>query len=359
MIATEKSSSRDKTQAGDRWSVVLARDAEHDGEFVFAVKTTGVYCRPSCPSRRPKRENVEFFDLNRDAEDANYRACKRCKPNEISLEQKNTLAVERACRLIEASPNAPNLNELAEAAGMSPFHFHRIFKKQTGMTPKDYAKTLQNQRVRESLRRGPSVMAAIYDAGFETPARFYERATSILGMSPSDYRDGGFDQSIWYTFAQTSLGLIVVAGTAKGICAIRFGDSEGSLAADLGKLFPKAELFRADDETAGIVEKTVAYIEQPDTLFELPLDIQGTAFQHKVWEALQDIPSGVTATYSDLAGKIGKPSATRAVANACGANPVAVAIPCHRAVRADGGLGGYRWGIERKEELLRREGAEG
>ena len=357
MITAEKlpSTSR-KRQDEDRWAAVIARDAARDGEFVFAVKTTGVYCRPSCPSRRPNRENVEFFELNSQAEQANYRACHRCKPNEISVQQKNALAVETACRLMQDSPKMPGLAELAQAAGISQFHFHRIFKLQTGMTPKQYASSLQNERVRKNLRSEDSVTAAIYEAGFEAPGRFYERAAQVLGMSPSDYRQGGRDQSIWYSFADTPLGPVLIAGTAKGICAIRFGKKEKEMAAELQTLFPKALLIRAGNQMAGIVSRAVAYIEQPEGLFELPLDIQGTAFQHQVWNALKEIPFGQTATYSAIAGKIGKPTATRAVANACGANPVAVAVPCHRVVRTDGGFGGYRWGIRRKKKLLKREG---
>jgi AraC family transcriptional regulator of adaptative response/methylated-DNA-[protein]-cysteine methyltransferase len=355
MISAAKRTVRQDSD-DDRWSAVLKRDVSADGAFVFAVKTTGIYCRPSCPSRRPKRQNVEFFALNAEAEAACYRPCRRCKPGEMSIAQKNVAAVETACRLMQDRAYTLKLEDLAEAAGMSPFHFHRIFKQQTGMTPKQYAKTLQDSRVRQSLQSENSVTAAIYEAGFESPARFYERAVKLLGMSPGDYRDGGRGQTIWYSFAQTSLGLVLVAGTAKGICSIRFGDSEAALAAELQALFPKAHILRAGDEMAAIVAKTVAHIDRPEPSFALPLDIQGTAFQHKVWTALQDIPFATTATYSDIAEKIGKPSSTRAVANACGANPVAVAIPCHRVKRSDGGLGGYRWGIERKKELLKREG---
>lgn len=358
MISAAKRTTRQDND-DERWAAILKRDASRDGEFVFAVKTTGIYCRPSCPSRRPKRQNVEFFALNAEAEKASYRPCRRCKPGEMSVEQKNALAVETACRLMQDCRSATKLEDLATAARLSPFHFHRIFKQHTGMTPKQYAKTLQNSRVRQSLRSEESMTAAIYEAGFESPGRFYERAVKVLGMSPVDYRYGGRGQAIWYSLAQTSLGLVLIAGTAKGICSIRFGESEAALAAELQSLFPKARIMRASNEMAGIVAKTVAHIDRPAPSFALPLDIQGTVFQHQVWTALQDIPLAQTTTYSGIAKKIGRPSATRAVANACGANPVAVAIPCHRVKRSDGGLGGYRWGIERKKELLKRESGMG
>lgn len=337
------------------WQAVVARDATRDGEFVFAVKTTGIYCRPSCPARRPNRDNVVFFLLNKEAEAAGYRACKRCKPKDISLEQANRLAVEAACALIEDAEQAPDLGQLADASGLSKFHFHRIFKAHTGMTPKQYAKARQDMRIRNQLNTCSRISDAIHVAGFETSARFYERAERILGMLPSDYKDGGKNQAIWYAFANTALGRALIAGTHKGICALQLGEDDAALLARLTTMFPKARLQEAADDMADEVRRIVHFVDTPDALFDLPLDVQGTVFQHKVWQALRTLSSGETTTYSELAEQVERADAVRAVANACGANPVALAIPCHRVVRSDGTLGGYRWGLARKETLLARE----
>lgn len=335
-----------------RWAAVLARDTRCDGAFVFAVRTTGIYCRPGCPARRPKRENVVFFESVRAAEVAGFRACLRCHPDRPVTAPEG---IARACQLIEASEAPPSLERLAEAAGLSRFHFHRVFKSELGMTPKQYAETVRQERVRKALAGGGSVTDAIYEAGYENPGRFYQNATSALGMRPGDYKAGGRGQMIWHALAECALGRVLIAGTARGLCAIFLGDRDEDLRADLEARFPSAQLVAADDAMAGCVAETLAYIVWPAALFQLPLDIQGTAFQQKVWAALRDIPFGKTATYSDIARKIGAPSATRAVARACGANPVAVAVPCHRVVRADGGMGGYRWGVPRKQALLARE----
>jgi len=338
-----------------RWTAVLARDSRCDGAFVFAVRTTGIYCRPGCPARRPRRENVVFFESARDAEAAGFRACLRCHPDSPAAAFH---AVMQACRLIEASEAPPSLSCLAQAAGLSRFHFHRVFKSELGMTPKQYAEALRYERVRKALADGVSVTDAIYAAGYQNPARFYHQAVSALGMRPGDYNAGGRGQIIWYALAECALGRVLIAGTARGLCTIFLGDRDEDMRADLEARFPSARLVAADEAMAGCVAETLRYIEWPAALFQLPLDIQGTAFQQKVWAALRDIPFGETATYSDVARRIGAPAATRAVASACGANPVAVAVPCHRVLRADGGMGGYRWGVPRKQALLQRERGE-
>jgi len=339
-------------ESDPRWAAVLARDTRCDGAFVFAVRTTGIYCRPGCPARRPKRENVVFFESAHAAEVAGFRACLRCYPDRPVTAPE---AIAQACQLIEASETPPSLDRLAQAAGLSRFHFHRVFKSELGMTPKQYADAVRQERARKTLAGGGSVTDAIYEAGYQNPARFYQNAVSALGMRPGDYRAGGRGQTIWYALADCAFGRALIAGTARGLCAIFLGESDNDLRADLEARFPSARLVTADEAVAGCVSETLKYIEWPDALFRLPLDIQGTAFQQKVWAALRDIPFGGTATYSDIARKIGTPSATRAVASACGANPVAVAVPCHRIVRADGGMGGYRWGVPRKQALLARE----
>ncbi len=341
----------------ERWQAVLARDRASDGAFVFAVRTTGIYCAPGCPARRPKPENVIFFETAAEAEAAGFRPCRRCRPDASRDAQGDV--VQRACRLIAESDAPPPLAVLAEAAGMSRFHFQRVFKRELGMTPKQYAETLRQARARAALPVAETVTAALYDAGYESAARFYARAGGALGMSPSDYKAGGRGQTIWYALADSIVGRVLIAGTTLGISAIFFGGADDTLESALRARFPAARLVAADGPMSDCVGETLAYIELPKGAFRLPLDIQGTAFQHKVWDALRDIPFGETASYAEIARSIGAPSATRAVANACGANPAAVAVPCHRVLRSNGGLGGYRWGIERKRLLLQRERAEG
>jgi AraC family transcriptional regulator of adaptative response/methylated-DNA-[protein]-cysteine methyltransferase len=338
-----------------RWAAVLARDHAYDGAFVFAVRTTGVYCRPGCPARRPKPENVVFFESAQAAEGAGFRACLRCRPDAATGDGAHLQAVLRACRLIAESETPPTLGALADAAGMSRFHFQRVFKRELGMTPKQYADGQRQARARAALRSAATVTEALYNAGYDSAARFYAQAGRALGMSPGDYKAGGRGQAIWYALADSALGRVLVAGTARGLCAILFGDADAALEAELRTRFPNARLVAADDAMRECVAEAVTYIDMPKGVFHLPLDIQGTAFQQKVWAALRDIPFGETATYAELAQRIGTPSATRAVASACGANPAAVAVPCHRVLRSDGGLGGYRWGIERKRRLLDRE----
>ncbi len=339
----------------ERWAAVLARDSTVDGAFVFAVRTTGIYCRPCCPARRPKPENVVFFETAGEAEAAGFRPCLRCRPCAPPGGNLPLGAVLDACRMIAESETPPHLAELAASAGMSRFHFQRVFKRELGITPKQYADALRQARAREALPAAETVTAALYGAGYESAARFYARAGQALGMSPSDYKAGGRGQTIWYALADSVVGRVLIAGTARGICAIFIGASDDALLDELYARFPRARLVAANDAMCDWVAQTVAFIEMPKGAFRLPLDIRGTAFQHMVWAALREIPFGETATYSDIARHIGALRATRAVANACGANPAAVAIPCHRILRSDGALGGYRWGIKRKQQLLDRE----
>ena len=338
-----------------RWAAVVARDAAHDGRFVYSVATTGVYCRPSCASRLARRENVRFHVTSADAESQGFRACKRCKPDQLSLYSDHAAKVAQACRIIEASEATPSLSDLAASVNMSAFHFHRIFKGATGITPKAYATAHRRTRVRESLANSTSVTNAIYDSGFHSNAGFYANAGDMIGMTPTAYRKRGLGEQIWFAIAPCSLGVILVAITVKGICALFIGDDGDALLRDLQDRFASAQISRADNTFDKLVSKVVGLVERPGHKSDLPLDVRGTAFQQKVWAALQNIRAGSTASYTDIATSIGKPKSVRAVALACGANPVAVAIPCHRVVRSDGALSGYRWGIERKRALLERE----
>jgi AraC family transcriptional regulator of adaptative response/methylated-DNA-[protein]-cysteine methyltransferase len=343
------------TTADARWTSVVARDASADGAFVYSVKTTGVYCRPSCAARLARPENVLFYRTCGDAEAAGFRPCKRCKPDEPSLVEQHASTIASICRLIEASDETSNLNELAKRAGMSAFHFHRVFKAITGVTPKAYAAATRENRVREKLSSGRTVTEAIYDAGYNSNARFYEKSNQILGMKPSQYRTGGVNGHIRFAVGESSLGSILVASSDRGICAIFLGDDPNVLARELQDRFPHANLIGGDENFEQLVARVVAFVETPAVGFDLPLDVRGTVFQQRVWRALQDIPCGSTASYSDIANRIGNPKAVRAVAQACGANHLAVVIPCHRVVRHDGGLSGYHWGVERKRKLLERE----
>jgi AraC family transcriptional regulator, regulatory protein of adaptative response / methylated-DNA-[protein]-cysteine methyltransferase len=352
-VATSRS---DTDTTAQRWAAVLARDKQFDGEFVYAVRSTGVYCRPSCPSRPAKPQNVEFHDTTQQAAAAGYRACKRCQPDGVSLEHRQNELITLACRTIEASEAALALDDLAASAGLSPHHFHRIFKRVTGLTPKAYTKAVQGRRVQQALQDASSVTEAIFDAGFNSSGRFYESSASRLGMAPQQFLSGGADQQINYTVEPCALGVIIIAATHKGVCGIEFGDSAHALIARLSQRFPKAEFKPGDARFCAWVAQVLSYIEQPAGVLDLPLDIQGTLFQRRVWQALRDIPCGSTASYADVAVAIGQPKAVRAVATACASNNVAVAVPCHRVVRSDGSLSGYRWGPERKRELLRREG---
>jgi AraC family transcriptional regulator of adaptative response/methylated-DNA-[protein]-cysteine methyltransferase len=351
----ENSSLAARTLRDPRWARVVERDAGADGQFFYSVRTTGVYCRPSCASRRARPENVAFHATRADAEKAGFRPCKRCRPDEPSLAERHAATVTQACRMIEASDELPTLAALARPSGLSAFHFHRVFKAVTGVTPRQYAAAQRASRVQGELRRGKAVTAAMYDAGYGSSGRFYEQSPDVLGITPSAYRAGGVDATIRFAVGECSLGSILVAKSERGVCAILLGDDPDALVRDLQDRFPKATLVGGDAQFERLVARVVAFIERPGKGLDLPLDVRGTAFQQRVWQALRGIPAGGTATYAEIARRIGAPESTRAVAQACAANPLAVAIPCHRVVRSDGGLSGYRWGVERKRTLLQRE----
>lgn len=353
---TSPSSPRFSSDAA-RWDAVRRRDAAADGAFYYAVLTTGVYCRPSCASRLARRENVSFHPTAAAAARAGYRPCKRCRPDEAPLAERQAASVAKACRLIERAETLPSLDVLAAAAGLSRFYFHRVFRAVTGVTPKDYAAAHRAKLVREGLRRGDSVTGAIYDAGFNSSSRFYETSSELLGMTPTAFRTGGGGTTIRFAIGACSLGAILVAATEKGVCAIEFGDDPEALARALQDRFPKARLIGGDDDFERLVAKVVGFVEAPADGLDLPLDIRGTTFQQRVWRALRAIPAGATASYAEIAKRIGRPRAVRAVAQACGANALAVAIPCHRVIRTDGSPSGYRWGVARKRTLLEREAA--
>lgn len=339
-----------------RWRSVASRDRAADGTFVYAVSTTGVYCRPSCPARTAKPSNVRFFDSPAQAEAAGFRACLRCRPAGESQTEASAALAAQVCRLIEESDTVPKLADLAKAVGLSPHHLHRTFKAATGLTPREWAAASRARRVRSELRDGSnSVTGAIYGAGFGSSSRFYEKADAVLGMTPSAYRQGGEDTDIRFAVAQCSLGAILVAQSARGVCAISLGDDPDELVVELQAQFPNANLIGADAAFERLVAQVVGFVEAPQVGLDLPLDIRGTAFQRRVWQALMQVPVGSTVTYSDVARQIGQPTAVRAVAQACGANRLAVAIPCHRVVRVGGGLSGYRWGVDRKRRLLDAE----
>jgi AraC family transcriptional regulator of adaptative response/methylated-DNA-[protein]-cysteine methyltransferase len=343
------------TRADPRWAAVVARDAAADGRFYYSVSTTGVYCRPSCAARPARPENVQFHATIADAETAGFRACKRCKPNQPDLSQQHAELVTKACRLLETAEEMPTLDALAEQVGVSSYHFHRLFKGVTGVTPKQYAAAHRAGRVRSGLDRGDKVTDAIYDAGYNASSRFYSASNDMLGMTPRSYRAGGSNMRIHFAVGECSLGAILVAQSGKGVCAILLDDDADALVRDLQDRFPQAELIGGDSEFEKRVAQVVGFVDAPSLGLNLPLDVRGTAFQQRVWQALRDIPAGKTASYSEIAQRIGKPKAVRAVAAACAANAIAVAIPCHRVVRNDGALSGYRWGVERKRALLEKE----
>lgn len=355
-MALVKDAKSTAAETDPRWQRVLTRDASADGTFVYAVRTTGVYCRPSCPSRAAKPENVEFFAHPADADAAGYRACLRCRPNGLSPQAANLAVIEDACRWIECAPYVPTLHALAQRAGMSPFHFHRLFKSLTGVTPKAYATALRAKTVRAQLGDTTSTIThALYAAGFNSNSRFYEGSDAILGMTPTTFRNGGAETDIRFAVGQCSLGAVLVAQSERGVCAISLGDDPAVLIEALCDRFPKATLVGDDRDFERLVAMVVGFIDKPQIGLGLPLDIRGTAFQQRVWRALMQIPIGTTASYSEIAERIGEPKAVRAVASACAANTIAVAIPCHRVVRTGGGLSGYRWGGERKRALLKTE----
>jgi len=342
------------TLADPRWRLIAGRDRSADGQFYYSVATTGVYCRPSCAARLARPENVQFHPSVAQAQRAGFRACKRCKPDQPPVDP-NVERVAAACRRIERSEVPPVLAELAAQAGMSTFHFHRVFKAMTGLTPRAYATAHRAKAVRANLTKSQSVTEAIYEAGFNSNSRFYEQANAVLGMTPTAFRRGGAQADIHFAVGECSLGSILVAQSRRGVCSILLGDEPGQLVRDLQDQFPKANLIGGARQYEALIAKVVGLVESPALGLRLPLDIRGTAFQQRVWKALQRIPAGATASYADVAKKIGAPRAVRAVAQACGANALAVAIPCHRVVRSDGALSGYRWGVERKATLLARE----
>jgi AraC family transcriptional regulator of adaptative response/methylated-DNA-[protein]-cysteine methyltransferase len=339
-----------------RWAAVAARAAQADGTFYYSVSTTGVYCRPSCAARRANPENVRFHATRSDAERAGFRPCRRCRPDQPSVEEVHAAKVADVCRAIEAADGTPSLAALARRAGLSRYHFHRVFKAVTGITPRAYVAAHRTRRVRATLTRSKTVTEAVYDAGFNSSGRFYASADQLLGMTPTDYRAGGAGTEIRFAVGECSLGSILVARSARGVCAILLGDDPDALLRDLQDRFPRAALAGGDAAFERVVAEVIGFVEAPAAGLRLPLDVRGTAFQQRVWQALQQIPAGSTATYTDIAARIGSPAGARAVARACGANPLAVAIPCHRVVRTDGSMSGYRWGIDRKQALLVLEG---
>ena len=342
-----------------RWARIVARDKIADGHLWYSVSTTGVYCRPSCPSRLANPKNVQLHDSLASAKATGFRPCRRCNPDGLSIEAENAALAARACRIIEESEEEPSLEELAKAVGRSPSYFHRTFKAATGVTPKEYAAANRAAKVRHGLASGSSVTEAIYDAGFNSSGRFYEKSTDVLGMTPSQYRAGGANEEIKFAVGQTSsLGAILVASTKKGVAAILLGDDPEDLVRNLQDRFPNARLIGADRDYEALVAQVVGFVEAPRLGLNLPLDVRGTAFQERVWKVLQEVPVGATVSYAEVALRIGTPKSVRAVAAACAANKLAVAIPCHRVIRNDGSLSGYAWGVDRKRILLDREASQ-
>ena len=339
-----------------RWAAVSTRDASADGRFFYGVTTTGVFCRPSCGARLPLRRNVRFFPLAADAAAAGFRACQRCTPDGTSRAERHAALVAAACRRLDIEDPAPDLASLAVGTGLSPHHFHRVFKAVAGVTPKAYLQARRADRVRGGLQGAGSVTEALYDAGYGSSARFYDDAGELLGMAPRTWRRGGADEVIRFAVAACSLGALLVAATDRGVCAIALGDDPDVLVRALQDRFPRADLRGGDAAFERLLAQVAGAVERPGTAATLPLDIRGTMFQQRVWQALREIPPGQTRTYTDIAAAIGAPTAVRAVAAACAANTLAVAVPCHRVVRRDGDLSGYRWGVDRKRQLLAREG---
>jgi len=339
-------------QFDTQWQHVMARDARQDGRFVFAVRTTGIYCRPSCPSRRPRRDSVEFFADPQQAERAGYRACLRCKPTQVSPQAQ---ATTRARQLLDEAEGVMTLAELSQRVGVSPFHLQRLFKRATGLSPREYQSARRMQHVKHGLRKGDDVTTALYDAGFGSPSRLYEKSCQQLGMTPGTYRRGGVGVTVSYAIFSSALGRLLVAATPRGLCAVRFGESAAELERGLREEFRAATIVRDDAALQPYLQPLLASLRGEHVTVDLPLDVRATAFQRKVWDALRRIPSGETRSYGQVAREIGDPKAVRAVAQACASNPVAVAVPCHRVVRSDGDLAGYRWGLARKKKLLDRE----
>lgn len=348
----------DRPDSDEAWAAVMGRDRRFDGRFVYAVRTTGVYCRPSCPSRRPAAANVAFFGDAAAAERAGFRACKRCRPSANGAPDGAAAAARRAAAFIDAHADERiTLSALARETGVSPFHLQRVFRREIGVSPREYQQARRLERLRNQLRQGDTVSRATYEAGFGSPSRVYEQAGARLGMTPAAYRRGGDGIRIRFAIVSSPLGRLLVAATPNGVCAVSLGDSDAQLEHRLRAEFPRATIERDDDGSLGAVaEQVLAHLRGDGPAHDLPLDVRGTAFQQQVWCALLAIPYGETRSYAQVAAAIGQPTATRAVARACATNPVAVVIPCHRVVRSDGGLGGYAGGVERKERLLHIEG---
>lgn len=344
-----------RTECDPRWSRIADRDRSADGLFWYSVTSTQVYCRPSCPSRLARPENTRIHDTIAEARATGARPCRRCDPDAASSGAGHDARIVRACRLIEASDAPPTLAALAAAIGLSPGHFQRVFTKATGLSPRQYAEACRSGRLREALRAAPSVTEAIYAAGYGSSSRFYEKADRLLGMKPRSLRTGAQAERLRFAVGDCALGAILVASSDRGIVAILLGDDPDGLVRDLQDRFPRAELVGGDRDYENLVAQVVGFVEAPRIGLALPVDIRGTVFQQRVWNALREIPAGSTVTYTEIARRIGAPAAVRAVANACGANALAVAIPCHRVIRHDGALSGYRWGVARKESLLTRE----
>jgi len=339
-----------------KWQAVLLKDALRDGDFVFAVSSTKIYCRPSCPSRRPKRERVSFFELPEGAEQAGFRACKRCHPREKAVNDLQVDLVKRVCSLLDdADSETTTLAALGAETGVSAFHLQRTFKKVMGITPRQYAENSRVNRFKGGAQAGKSITTAMYDAGFGSSSRLYEQAAAKLGMTPATYGKGGRGATINYAIVDCSLGSLLVAATGKGVCSVKLGDSEAGLESDLKREFPAAEFQRDEKKLSSAIRAVVDHLDGKAPHIDLPLDIQATAFQRQVWDRLRAIPLGRTFSYSEVARAIGQQKAVRAVARACATNPVALVIPCHRVIREDKSLGGYRWGLERKKELLKQE----
>jgi AraC family transcriptional regulator, regulatory protein of adaptative response / methylated-DNA-[protein]-cysteine methyltransferase len=338
------------------WQAVVSKDARFDGQFVFAVSSTGVYCRPSCPSRRAHRERVRFFDLPEAAEQAGFRACLRCQPQRARVLDPQMELVQRVCSVLNSSDSETvKLAELAAHAGVSVFHLQRTFKRVMGISPRQYLAARRFGNFKALVRKGDSVTSALYESGFNSSSRLYEYAAEELGMTPATYSRGGQGVNINYTIVDSSMGRLLVAMTERGVCAVRMGDSDKELEKDLREEFPQAEIKRDDSALREQVQKILNHLNNNEPRLDLPLDIRATAFQRQVWEKLRAIPYGQTVSYGDVARALGKPGAVRAVGRACATNPVALVIPCHRVVREDQSLGGYRWGLERKKKLLARE----
>jgi AraC family transcriptional regulator of adaptative response/methylated-DNA-[protein]-cysteine methyltransferase len=340
-------------QSEIQWQQIMSRDARQDGRFVFAVRTTGVYCRPSCPSRRPRRDSVEFFASPQAAEKAGYRACLRCKPAQLSEPAQYVL---RARHILDHSDAVLTLQQLSKQIGLSPFHLQRLFKRATGLSPREYQAARRTHNFKERLRDGADVTTSLYEAGYGAPSRLYEEANGQLGMTPASYGKGGAGAHITFAISDSALGMLLIAATERGLCSVRFGDSPSQLEADLRKEFFAASMARDEAKIRPMLDAILSAAAGRNTFVDLPLDIRASAFQRRVWHLLRRIPHGETRSYAEIAEQAGDPNGVRAVARACARNPVALTVPCHRVIRKDGSLAGYRWGTHRKQELLRAEG---